>query len=302
MKIARLEQQVFKHSILVTTLVAVIGIAFGMLSGAMSIIFDGVFSAIDASMSILSLVVVRLLTRDGSRRFQHGFWHIEPLVLTLNGCVLVLLCFYAFINAVTSLLDGGRELAFDWAIVYSVIVCATCYGMYFYERQANRRVGSELIMLDIQSWLMSGTITLALLLAFITGFVLNHTSYSHLTPYVDPAILAVLTLCLLPMPVMTVVRAIREVLLITPQDLDSRVGAVMEDFSRRYQFEDYSYYAMYIGRGLFVEIHIVLSEHMRTASADELDDLREEISDAIGEEGNHRWFTVSFTRDKRWIG
>lgn len=301
MKIARLEQQVFKHSIFVTTLVALTGIIFGILSGAMSIIFDGVFSAIDASMSILSLVVVRLLTRPGSRRFQHGFWHIEPMVLTLNGCVLVLLCFYAFINAVTSLLAGGRELAFDWAIVYSVIVCLVCYGMFFYERRANKRVGSELLMLDIQSWLMSGTITLALLLAFVTGWLLQDTRYDYLTPYVDPAILAVLTLILIPMPLKTVGRALREVLLITPADLDARISDVMEQFSREYQFEDYSYYAVYIGRGLFVEIHVVLPERLKDASVDALDALREKISNAIGEEGKHRWFTLSFTRDKRWI-
>lgn len=301
MKIVRLEQKVFQHSIIVTSLVALIGIVFGTLSGAMSIIFDGFFSAIDASMSVLSLVVVNLLAKPGSRYFQHGFWHIEPMVLMLNGSILVLLCLYAFSNAVLSLLEGGRELTFGWAILYATIICIICFGMYFYERHANRKVGSELIMLDVQSWLMSGSITSALLLAFIIGWMLQGTTYAHLTPYVDPVILAVLTLLLLPMPVLTVMRALREVLLITPRSLDDRIRTVMETFRQDYGFEDYTYYAMYIGRGLFVEIHIVVPESLEEQSVTAFDDIRQRMSDAIGEEGPHRWFTVSFTRDRRWI-
>ncbi len=129
---------------------------FGLLSGSLSIVFDGVFSAIDAAMSGLALFVSRLVTRtDDNRRFQFGYWHIEPMVLAFNGGTLMLLCFYAFLNAVDSFLAGGRALAFDWAIAYAVIVCATCFGMFFYERRLNRRIGSDFVRLDAQSWLMS---------------------------------------------------------------------------------------------------------------------------------------------------
>ena len=44
------------------------------------------------------------------------------MVLAFNGGTLMLLCFYAFLNAVDSFLAGGRQLAFDWAIAYAVIV------------------------------------------------------------------------------------------------------------------------------------------------------------------------------------
>src|SRR5690348_9018166 len=161
------EQRLLKLSIVVTVAVAAFGVVFGLLSGSLSIVFDGVFSAIDAAMSGLALFVSRLVTREtDNRRFQFGFWHIEPMVLAFNGGTLMLLCFYAFVNAVGSFLAGGRHLAFDWALVYAVLVCGGCFGMFFYQRAANRRIASDFVHLDAQSWLMSALITSALGVAF----------------------------------------------------------------------------------------------------------------------------------------
>ena len=118
---AAAEQGFLKLSIAVTVAVASAGVVFGLLSGSMSIVFDGVFSAIDAAMSGLALFVSRLVSRVAdNRRFQFGYWHIEPMVLAFNGGTLMLLCFYAFLNAVGSFLDGGRRLDFDWAMALMV--------------------------------------------------------------------------------------------------------------------------------------------------------------------------------------
>ncbi len=174
------------------------------------------FAVIDATMSLLSLFVSRLVSREGdNRRFQFGYWHIEPMVLAFNGGTLMLLCFYAFLNAVDSLLGGGRSLDFDWAIAYSVVVCAVAIGMYAYERRANRRIGSTFVQLDVQSWLMSASITTALLVAFAIAWSLGGTSWDWLTPYADPAVLALLTIVLAFVPVGIVRKALGEILLIT---------------------------------------------------------------------------------------
>ena len=81
---ATLEQRALKLSILVTLGVSSLGVTFGLLAGSQSILFDGVFSTIDAAMSGLALLVARLAVREASERFQHGYWHLEPLVAALD--------------------------------------------------------------------------------------------------------------------------------------------------------------------------------------------------------------------------
>jgi len=302
MQNAAAEQRLLKLSIAVTIGVALVGVVFGLLSGSMSIVFDGVFSAIDAAMSCLALLVSRLVSRVAdNRRFQFGYWHIEPMVLAFNGGTLMLLCFYAFLNASGSFLDGGRRLDFDWAIVYAAAVGVVAFGMFFYARHRNRQIGSDFVRLDVQSWLMSAAITSALLLAFAVAWCLEGTRYAHLTPYADPLILAVLSLILVFVPIHTVRRALTEILLITPPELDARVRRVMDEAVARRGFKTYTSYVAKVGRAQFIEIHIAVPPDSPIGSVGDADAIRREIAGAIGGEGPHRWITIDFTADPRWL-
>jgi cation diffusion facilitator family transporter len=295
------EQRVLRQSIAVTVVVSLFGVVFGLLSGSLSIVFDGVFAAIDAAMSGLALLVSRLVTTGDNRRFQFGYWHIEPMVLAFNGGTLMLLCFYAFLNAVDSFLAGGRALAFDWAIAYAVIVCAASFGMLVYEQRRNRTVGSDFLRLDAQSWLMSATITSALLIAFVTAIAIQGTPWERLTPYVDPAVLAMLTLGLVFVPIRTVRKALQEILLMTPPELDRQVRKVMERIVEKYDFRSFTSYVAKVGRAQFIEIHIAVTPDWQLTSIAAADEIRREIADAIGGEGPQRWLTIDFTADSRWL-
>lgn len=300
-QILNLEQQILRRSIFCTLTIASLGIVVGILCGSISIIFDGMFSAVDAGMCSLSLLVSRLLSQPHSRRFQYGFWHVEPMVLAFNGSLLMFLCFYAFVNAVKGIIDGGRAVELGWAIAYASVVSIFCLILYFKQLRLNKRVKSELIALDTKSWLMSACISSALLLAFLLSWLLEGTSYDYLIAYTDPAVLAVLTLALLPIPVKTVIAAMREILQMTPDSLDQNIETIMTRLTAEYGFIDYSNYATRAGRGLFVEIHIVIPEHMEKSGVMQFDKIRDEISNAIGESGPHRWLTISFTRDAKWL-
>ena len=289
-------------SIGVTVAVSLFGVLSGLLSGSMSILFDGVFAAIDAAMSGLALFVSRLVSGDNTnRRFQFGYWHIEPMVLAFNGGTLMLLCFYAFLNAVDSFLGGGRQLDFDWAILYAVIVCFICFGMWGYEFRANRRIGSDFVRLDAQSWLMSAAVTSALLVAFAIAWALRGTALSYVTPYADPVVLALLTLALVFVPIRTVRRALQEILLITPPELDAHVRNVMDRVIERHGFKTYTSYVAKVGRAQFIEIHIAVPTGMRLDNVATVDAIRREIAEAIGGEDPHRWLTIDFTADPRWL-
>lgn len=300
-RLARFEQLILRRSIFVTIFIGLFGIIFGLLSGSSAVIFDGMFSSTDAAMSVLALFVAKLLTSEGTRRFQHGFWHIEPLVLAFNGIVLILFCFYAFINALKALMQGGNELNFDWAIVYAAIVTIICFIMMIYQHQINKRLKSNFIALDTQSWLMTALITLALLIAFSVAWCLQGTAYEPWVVFVDPAILLVLSAGLIFVPMKTVMAAFREILLVTPERMDLRVRAIMDDMKRKHGFKKYASYVAKIGRARFIEIHVVLPANFAIPSIATLDAIREEIGEEIGGAGPQRWITVSFTGDESWI-
>lgn len=294
------EQTVLKRSIAATILVGTIGVVFGILSGSLSIAFDGMFSVVDASMTFLSLMVARLIARETSRRFQMGFWHLEPMVLVLNGALLMILTLYAFVNAVGSLLSGGRELVFDWAIIYAVLIVAICLTMFFYGRRANRTIGSDFIALDVRGWGMSALITSALLVAFTIAWLLQDGPYEAWTPYVDPAVLAVLTLAIIPMPFRIVVEALKDIFLIAPRELDESVRKIAAEAVKAHGYSDVRTYVAKVGRSRMVELHFIVPHDHPAQSVADFDRVREDLAAKVGGRAEDRWLTIAFTADPKW--
>ena len=293
---SQLEASLLTWSIAATVVVAVAGVGIGLLAQSMSIVFDGLFSGVDAVITIVTLVVARLLASEGNHRFQFGYWHLEPLVLALHSAVMLLLCGYAFLNAVQGLLTGGHALRFDMGIVYAVVVGSICFAMVVYLRQRNERIESELIALEVQSWLMSGLITGALLIAFSAAIAMRGTRFEYLTPYVDPAVLAVLAPALVPVPLRAARQAFAEIFLITSQEIDKDVKAAAALAVERHGFIGFNSYAVEVGRARFIEISFLVPA-TRVGSVGDFDAIRHEIGAALGGNGPRQWLTIVFTAD-----
>ncbi|MBD7991338.1 cation transporter [Ochrobactrum sp. Sa2BUA5] len=305
----RSEQSILQISIAVTIFVAGFGVVFGLLSGSFSIVFDGVYMLADAAMSGLALVVARLIALSALAepprgklrdRFTMGFWHLEPMVLGLNGIMLTGVAIYALINAIGSLMDGGRDLEFSYAIFYAVVALIACLGMAWLETRANRRLKSDFIALDAKAWIMSGGITAALLIAFSVGYVIQGTELDWLTPYIDPAVLALVCIVIIPMPLGTIKQALSDMLLVTPIDLKQHVDRVAKQVVDRNGFKSYRAYVAKVGRGKQIELYFIVPTDQPAKKLEEWDALRDEIGDALGGEGPDRWLTIAFTTDVEW--
>ena len=89
---------------------------------------------------------------------------------------------------------------------------------------------------------MGGALSVALCASFLVGSVLAGTRFAPLTPYVDPLVLAIITLALAAVPARSVIRAVREVVQVAPADLDAQVRRVMAEATARYGFLAHSSY------------------------------------------------------------
>ncbi|PZO77636.1 MAG: cation transporter [Mesorhizobium amorphae] len=305
----RSEQFVLRVSVAVTFLVAAAGILFGVVSGSSAIVFDGIYSLADATMTVAALLVANLIAgTTGNRvrrsrlaeRFTMGFWHLEPMVLGLNGVLLMGAAIYALVNAVGSILAGGRMLDFEQGIAYAALVVVVALGMAFYSGRASRVLGSDFVKLDARAWMMSAALSGALLLAFVFGYGMQGTEHAWLLPYVDPAVLALVCLVIIPLPVGTVRQALADFLLVTPSELKSHVDAVARQAVERLGFTAFRAYVARVGRGRQIELYFIVPLGEAPRRLEEWDAIRDEIGDAIGGEGPDRWLTIAFTTDPEW--
>ncbi|WP_373946062.1 cation diffusion facilitator family transporter [Paracoccus marcusii] len=302
------EQAVLRLSIAMTFVVAAVGIGFGVASGSASIIFDGIYSLTDAVMTSVALLVSSLITQRLSerrqarlvQRFTMGFWHLEPMVLGLNGILLSGAAVYALVTAVGSLLTGGHPLQFGRAILYAMVVLIVAIGMAIHNRHANRSIRSNFVALDVQGWTISAALTGALLAAFVFGWGIQGTALAPLSPYVDPAVLALVCVIVIPLPVPTIRRALADILLITPPDMMAQVDRVARDVVARHGFLDHRAYVARVGRGRQIELYIIVPQGQPPRPLEEWDAIRDQIGEAIGGDITNRWLTIAFTTDPEW--
>jgi len=296
----RREQRILLLSTAVAAALSGGGVILGLVAGSMAIVFDGMFGFIEVVMSLIALYVIRLATREPTRRFQYGYWHIEPMVLALYGGMLLLLVIWAFVDAIGSLLSGGSEVQLGWALAYSGVAAVAGFAMWAYERRENRSARSDWVLLDQRDWLMTGAASAAMLVAFAVAGMLAGSPYAFLAPYVDPATVAILSLAFAGLPIAALRQAGSEVLLIAPTELDQRVRATMDAIVEERGYLGYESYAAKVGRGAFIEIHILVDPNHNIGTAAEVDALRNEIANALDAHWPTVWLTVDLTADEEW--
>jgi cation diffusion facilitator family transporter len=297
---ARTEQGTLKFSIALTVFLGLLGVASGLATGSQAIIFDGMFSFVDVLPTIVSLLVVKLIARGSSQRFQFGYWHLEPLVGVLRDSILAVACIYAAIDAVNSLSSGGHEVEYGLAAGWAGILCAIGLVMTLVLRRRAKALQSPMLELDARSWAVSMVLSLALLIGFAIAAALEGTRFKDWIPYLDAIALLSMALIMLPVPVMGLWRSISDVLQVAPDELDARVRSVMNEIVKERQFLDYSSYIAKVGRGRFVEIHVLVSPESRIDIA-KADAIRSEVSARLDAATPTVWLTIDFTADRRWL-
>jgi predicted Co/Zn/Cd cation transporter (cation efflux family) len=299
----RTEQQALKISLVGILIVSALGIGLGALSGSFAILFDGVFSLVDAVMSIVSITVAGLIARSASNalskraqdRFTMGFWHFEPFVLAVNALLMMAVTAYGLFQAVSALLTGGRDVEFGPAVVYAAVVVVLITVIGAVEHRANKRIGSALVAMDVKGWIISGGVTGALLVAFLIGMLIEGTDLAWAMPYVDPTVLTIVTLVLLPVPLSTLRTSLAEIFLVTPPELRERAEEAAGKIVESEGFTDFRVYASQQGRASTVEVIFHVPPALGNRSLEEWDRIREETEAQLDGGDPNNWITVSFT-------
>ncbi|WP_419678236.1 cation diffusion facilitator family transporter [Aliarcobacter lanthieri] len=303
------EQSLLRISIFSTILLAIVGIIFGLLARSSTIIFDSIYGMIDAVMTTLALIVAKLITNSTSKdfinnklekHFTMGFWHLEPIVLGVNGILLIGAATYAFINAIDSFLIGGREILFGYAIVISSISIVIELSLGLLIKKANKEIKSEFLNLDSISWLISASMSLGYLIAFSFGYIAQNTNLQWITPYIDPLVLIIVCIFIIPMPFKTVRQALADILLVTPSELKSQVDKVAQHIVNKYEFEYFRAYVARVGRGKQIELYFIVPKSWPAKRLEEWDFLRDEIEKELGKDDPDLWLTIVFTTDSEW--
>lgn len=298
-----IEQNLLKFSIIAAIAFACLGFIWGFMIDSQMLIFDGIYSFISVILSGISLYVANVIKKEDDDRFQFGRAQIEPIAIFFKSLAIFSICLYAFINAITDIIDGGNSTNIESAILYSVIATTSCWACWFYISLKMKKVkNSNLLMVEKYQWLMDTLLSLAVLIGFIGAYFLKNTSYNYLVPYIDPVMVLIVTSYFFKMPISALIKSLKELMLIAPEP-DATITQDVEQIclviQRKYGFDEYVSRIAKTGRELSLEISFISDNPDLALTLRELDIIREDINLKLKKETDyHLWLTVSFMHNK----
>jgi cation diffusion facilitator family transporter len=300
---SRIEQQTLRVSIYGVVVVAVGSIAYGFFLESDVVILNGIFSLLSLIGAGLSLLAARLVVQPENRRFPFGYSHLEPLVLSVNSFMVLLICIYALINGIERIRAGGNAVGAEGVIWFGLVSGAVSLGIYLYERRVARRIDSPLIEADAREWLIDFGFSMVTFLGFAVLPLLAEPARSVWARYADPVMVAAMALLAIPMPLAVLRRSLREVLLMSDveDEVARRLEAVMEAVRGEHDIARYVHHVVKTGRTRFIEVDIVVGPNFALQTVAEQDRLRERIWRALGLNLDEAWLSICLTGDPRWL-
>ena len=277
---------------------AVVGIGWGLLASSQVILFDGVYAILGFALSWLGIRAAALVEAGPTPRYPFGREALAPLVVGIQALVLLGTFGYAGIDAVLVMLDGGGETAVGSALVYSVLTLVVVVVVR--ALLARRAGGSDLVAAEVAQWGAAALLGLAMVAGFALAVVLERTGAAALAPYVDPALVLVAGLLILPTPVRMLRQAYRELLEGVPgAEVADPVLAAVDRLRRDEGLPEPQLRIGKLGRKVYLELDWVVPEDGGWTVSD-ADRMRRRLIDELSEPGRLLWLNVELHTDPHW--
>lgn len=277
-----LEQRALRRSVWGNVFFAALGFGFAASSESEAILLDGFFSLVAFGMSLLTIRVAKLVQSPADDWFHFGFASFEPMLNTVKGFLLLGICGFSLFSAINAMLHGGRPINPGWALIYAAIAAGGAGLLALLQHRAAKATGSPLLEVDVRNWRIDAALSGGVGVAFLVAFLLRDSQWTHLLPYVDPALVSLLVLLIIRDPVKIVAEGIGELLAIAPdKEMQDRVRDEFARLVTDYPVDDFNLRMLKSGRTYYLLAHVVVKPNTPVASVEELDAMRSKITSGL---------------------
>jgi cation diffusion facilitator family transporter len=206
------ERRALRFSAISASLFAFAGLTLGLSSGSITILFDSGYSLLSLVLASLSLFALQQARKPADEHYPFGRLTVEPLAVLLKGVVIAIVCIVSLVSALWSLLDGGRLVTLDLALMFGVVNVTGCLLTWWWLARYAGVARSSLLTAELRQWQMDTWLSAAVMLGFGLTWVLTQSPWASYARFADPVMVLIIAGYFLPMPVRMVKGALRELM------------------------------------------------------------------------------------------
>jgi predicted Co/Zn/Cd cation transporter (cation efflux family) len=234
--------------------------------------------------------------------YHFGYAAYEPMLNLTKGLLMAFVTLFALVSAILVVIEGGREIEAGWASIYAWIAAAGCFAIAVSQRVLAKKTSSPLLAVDSKNWLIDGLMSVAVGIAFLVAVLLVDTSYAHLLPYADPAVVIILVILSLPIPFTIIRDNWRQMLGRAPgESVQKKAEAAVQKILGPSEAYDTKIRLDQLGRLTYLQLYVVI-KGPEDPDVGRLDKCRSAVHEALTDDFDNLALDVIFTRDPRWVG
>ena len=158
-----------------------------------------------------------------------------------------------------------------------------------------------MIEVDAKNWLVNGLVSLSVGIAFTVIIFIKNTPLSWFIPYADSTLVIIIVLITIPVPIKVIIQSLKQLLLASPStNIKQNITHLFETAAKSFLLENYWLRITQIGNTIFVSIYWLLPGEYNLKGIEELDNIREEISQVICQQYPDLMIDIVFTKSSKW--
>lgn len=143
---------------------------------------------------------------------------MEPTLNLFKALLIIVVCVYAGVEATRRLIAGGNPAEYGLAVFYGAASTVGCFTVAWLMARASKETRSDLVAVEAKTCLMDGLLSSAVFVGFLGAWWLEHSSWPHYAPLVDPVLLITIVILALPVPLGILRDSLKEIVGMAPSE------------------------------------------------------------------------------------
>lgn len=262
-------------SIFATAGLSFLGILWGLAIGSQMILFDGFFGLIGIITSGLLLRASMLAAKKPSRLFPYGQQSTTPLVIGIQGFVILATLAYGAVESAITIRNGGSHFSPLVAIPYGVIAAIGSIAIAWWLRRAVK--DSELIKAEATAWMIGGLRGVGMIVGFVFMILIDESPWDAAVPFIDPAMVLLTCVIFIRPPLKMLRSTIHELLEGAPDPaVQSPVLEAIASVQSQFNLTEPTIRINKVGSKLYVDVDAYAAPEMTIAEEHKIRTLLEE--------------------------
>lgn len=280
------EGSILKLSVIFSAIYMLLEMIITFLSGSKTILMDCIFGIADLIIIVIITFLLPLIYKPVTEKRPYGYSQIESLIIIIKGISISIITLFLIKDNIVILLNGGSKLNVSSILISNVLLEIFCILSYIYLKHRSRKIDTPVIESDLVEWKIDMYTAFSMFVAFFIQYILEHTKFAFVAPYIDSSFAIIISLIMLKEPIQMVIESFKSLILFAPkEETIDEIKEIVSKNIEKYPYNITFYDVVKTGRKIWIELYIksenslINLKELKQAKKDVEKDLKNEFDE-----------------------